>query len=518
MRAHLMSPDRDEAVPDGSRGFLWHPSWAPGSLFPDLRADLQLDVLLDAAAGGDPLVREACEQALLHPVVDPAIVRHRQAAVRDCLAHPDLLAALRGLAADGLQAERDSWWMPLRSRRPSVEESTRTLRAQLAVLVRLRDALSACAREVRSDAFRALVDVARRELDEAWLVRAGEVLDAAGSMHAVLVEAGLGPGGATVDLVPRLPERTGRLFPRIVVARPSADFEIPDRDEAGFQALSRFTARVLARTETALAESVDHLHRFFAQLRWEAAFLQGCANLEGALRARGSRTCDAAVEAPGGAALDATGLYDPCLVLRTGAPAVPNDVDGRGRGLLVITGANHGGKTTLLRALGVAQLLAGAGMPVPAESLRISLAPSVRTHWSRPETGAGGGGKFDEELARMSALVDDLRAGSLLLSNESFSSTNEAEGSRIGADVIEALVGSGVRVAAVTHLVTMARELEASGVPAVFLRAGRGEGGERPYRLTPGGPLATSYAEDLWAREFATARVGSPTAAGPDLR
>ena len=79
----------------------------------------------------------------------------------------------------------------------------------------------------------------------------------------------------------------------------------------------------------------------------------------------------------------ARGLRDTVLCLRLDGPVVGNDVDADGRPLLVITGANQGGKSTFLRSLGQAQLMMQCGMSVAAESYRAALCSGVFTHYKR---------------------------------------------------------------------------------------------------------------------------------------
>ena len=68
----------------------------------------------------------------------------------------------------------------------------------------------------------------------------------------------------------------------------------------------------------------------------------------------------------------------------------------------------------------------------------------------------------------------------MLLCNESFSSTNEREGSEIGRQVATAMIDSGVKLIFVTHHYDLAHELHASGRDDIlFLRAPRGEAGRR---------------------------------------
>jgi hypothetical protein len=78
--------------------------------------------------------------------------------------------------------------------------------------------------------------------------------------------------------------------------------------------------------------------------------------------------------------LSARGIYDVCLTLTMDGSVVGNDVAGDQKALVMITGANRGGKSTLLRSLGLAQLMMQCGMFVPAESfVPMSPAASLRT-------------------------------------------------------------------------------------------------------------------------------------------
>lgn len=193
-----------------------------------------------------------------------------------------------------------------------------------------------------------------------------------------------------------------------------------------------------------------------------------------------------------------------CLRLRTDGPVVGNDLAADDVRLIVLTGANQGGKSTFLRAIGLAQLKLQCGMFVAAESLRASPCTGLFTHHRREEDATMQRGKLDEELHRMSELTDHLHSGCMLLCNESFASTNEHDGSQIGLGVVEALLDSGVRVVFVTHLYELADHLRRERSDrALFLRAERGVDGQRTFELVEGDPLPTSYGQDLYRRIFA---------------
>jgi DNA mismatch repair ATPase MutS len=143
------------------------------------------------------------------------------------------------------------------------------------------------------------------------------------------------------------------------------------------------------------------------------------------------------------------------------------------------------------------------GMFVPAVSLRASISRRLFTHFKREEDIQMKSGKFDEELSRLSKIIDDVVPNSMVLFNESLASTMEREGSEIAQQIVRALMKAQVRVFYVTHMFTLAHEFyqHANG-QALFLRAERRDDGKRTFRLQEGAPLATSYGEDLYRQIF----------------
>jgi DNA mismatch repair ATPase MutS len=147
-----------------------------------------------------------------------------------------------------------------------------------------------------------------------------------------------------------------------------------------------------------------------------------------------------------------------------------------------------------------------AGMFVAAEEFTATTCTGLYTHYKREEDATMEKGKLEEELARMSGIADQITAGSLLLCNESFASTNEREGSEIARQVIRALTEAGIRIAFVTHLYDLAQRSHAEDAgTALFLRAERRPDGQRTFRLLEGEPLPTSYGQDLYQQVFGTA-------------
>ena len=168
----------------------------------------------------------------------------------------------------------------------------------------------------------------------------------------------------------------------------------------------------------------------------------------------------------------------------------------------VITGPNRGGKTTYLQAVGQMQVLAQAGLFVPATEARISPVDYLATHFPQREHSATELGRFGEEIARLSTMFDTLSAESLVLLNESFASTNPTEAIAFGREVLKALGEAGTRVLVATHLLEMAHSATSLG-PFVAMTAEvehTEEGAHRTFRIVPGLPGDTSYAYDLVRR------------------
>jgi DNA mismatch repair ATPase MutS len=207
--------------------------------------------------------------------------------------------------------------------------------------------------------------------------------------------------------------------------------------------------------------------------------------------------------APGERGHSFNGLYDVCLALTMKHQIVGNDMVADHKNLVIITGANQGGKSTFLRSIGLAQLMMQCGMFAPAEAFSANICDGLFTHYKRKEDATMSSGKLDEELSRMSDIVNNITSNSLVLFNESFAATNEREGSEIARQIICALLEKRIKVFFVTHLYEFADSLYDKQMDnAIFLRAERQADGRRTFKVIEGKPLPTSYGEDLYKRIF----------------
>jgi hypothetical protein len=503
MKAYLMYRDRDFDLK------------APGPPFEAaLTQDLELNTLFAAMAADDPFLLDVSRRAVLTSLREPEAIRYRQHILADCLQHPASVREMYAMSVEAIKRPKGGWSWNWHPRYPEglLHRSVELLEHLVRVLRKLRRLAEEHGTTFRSEGFTMLFRMLSRELDDDYLGIVEGHLRQLAYPGGVLMSAELGKGNKGTNYVLRALYREPSWLERLVNwlkewfvrEHSSFTYRLDDRDESGFRILGELRGRGVSLVASALAQSTDHILDFFAMLRLELGFYVACLNLRDRLTTKHEPICLPEPVGSGERTLCGRGLYDPCLSLSMEKRVVGSDMNAHGKLLVIITGANRGGKSTFLRSVGIAQLMMQCGMFVPAESFRANVCDGLFTHFKREEDAGMKSGKLDEELGRMSAIIDHLIPNSIVLLNESFSSTNEREGSEIARQVIRALVERGIKVCYVTHLFDLARGFHDAGMDtALFLRAERLAGGQRTFRVEEGEPLPTSYGEDLYHRVFA---------------
>ncbi|WP_176086690.1 DNA mismatch repair protein MutS [Martelella sp. HB161492] len=476
-----------------------------------LTEDLGLETLFQTMADGDPFVEDIARHVVL--TAAPTTVeeiRYRQQILADC--NDRTASAIRqifALAGEALEKEKHIHVGIFRDSPEAVlHRSIEVLKVVLEVLKRMRAHVESNRNAFVSEGFSTAFSSLLTQLDDDYFAVIEDHLKRLGFRGGVLISAELGAGNKGSNYTLRKPPpRPGWLKQAADwVLDKGADtysFQLPPRDDAGFQALSRLRDHGLAIAAAALGEAVTHVMRFIETMRAELAFYIGCLNLRETLQQLNCAVCQPDPAPIEDDAFSCRALYDVCLALELKKAIGGNTIEALGKRLAVITGANQGGKSTFLRSVGLAQLMLQSGMFVAAENFTANIVSGVFTHYKREEDAEMGSGKFDEELTRMSTLIDLIAPRALVLFNESFASTNEREGSEIARQIVEALLQQVSKVFFVTHMFELAESLRQEPPrPAIFLRAERDDEGRRSFRLTEGEPLATSYGADLYDAIF----------------
>jgi hypothetical protein len=201
---------------------------------------------------------------------------------------------------------------------------------------------------------------------------------------------------------------------------------------------------------------------------------------------------------------------------------------GKTGNVFVLTGPNRGGKTTYMQAVGLAQVLAQAGLYVPARAAKISPVDGIFTHFPAREHLELDTGRLGEEAQRLRELFAAATSGSLILLNESLSTTTPGESLILARDVLRALSLLGARAVYTTHLHELAGEVgrlnEQSPGPGRIASlvslvedgsaveaegSGTADGGReekipppvrRTFKIQPGTPAGYSYAREIAAK------------------
>ena len=154
-----------------------------------------------------------------------------------------------------------------------------------------------------------------------------------------------------------------------------------------------------------------------------------------------------------GGAVELTGARHPLLIKARGADTVPLDIKLGGEyGTLVITGPNTGGKTVVLKTVGLLMLMAQAGMLIPAgPDSSISVFENIFSDIGDEQSLEQSLSTFSSHISQIVKILDSAGAGSLVLLDELGAGTDPVEGSALGVALLEELHSRGCKVIVTTH-------------------------------------------------------------------
>ncbi len=149
--------------------------------------------------------------------------------------------------------------------------------------------------------------------------------------------------------------------------------------------------------------------------------------------------------------LTAEALCYPELILhREGITGNPIRVE-NGQSVIV-TGANHSGKTSYLKTVGQSLLLAQLGFFVPAAAFSFEPVTDIFTLFSAGEDDSMDASRMGIEIGKINDITENARPGDLILLNEPLTSTNPVEAVSICAELCRGFLEKGITHLLVTHL------------------------------------------------------------------
>lgn len=159
---------------------------------------------------------------------------------------------------------------------------------------------------------------------------------------------------------------------------------------------------------------------------------------------------------PGLKAVRARETFDLALaqrVVERGSEVVTNDFALQGvERVMVVSGANQGGKTTFARGFGQLHYLAALGCPVPGREAALLLCDQIFSHFVREEQVEQLSGRLEESLQRLRAILDQATSRSLLVLNESFSATTLQDALFLGRQILRKIIERDLLCVCVTFL------------------------------------------------------------------
>lgn len=208
--------------------------------------------------------------------------------------------------------------------------------------------------------------------------------------------------------------------------------------------------------------------------------------------------------------MQARGIYNLKLAVfetEESGNIVPNDLDfDRNRRVYILTGANRGGKTTITQAVGQLFVLAQGGIYIPGKAFTFSPVTGIYTHFPADEDKTLDLGRLGEECKRFKAIYEEADSRSLLLLNESFSTTSFEEGYYIAKDSVRAILHKGMRTIYNTHMHKLAFDVEEMNEEQRKAEHTEGKafslivhmkGTERSYQIEVAPPEGKSYASEI---------------------
>lgn len=243
----------------------------------------------------------------------------------------------------------------------------------------------------------------------------------------------------------------------------------------------------LYRMYMILTEIAEHIYGLFYGLSNELSFYEVAVSYIEYLREKKVVYCVPHIRPHADEVFNADGLFDFMLLIegKSRDEIITNSVrlSGEQAGIL-IRGNNSTGKTVYLRSIGVAQIMAQAGLPVCARRASISMRSAIFTQFSSAEKDFVVGdtaGRFEGEVQEVAHILDCIQPHSLVLFNETFQTTSYSEGSEGMFEILKVLPKLSSKFIFVTRMTRLFQMCYHTDIKLME----SGENGEEHYKIRP---------------------------------
>ena len=283
---------------------------------------------------------------------------------------------------------------------------------------------------------------------------------------------------------------------------------------SALQTTRQILARAINETGRSIAGFVRQESSDLRLLKQDIIFCLSALNLRKLWRERGLESCLPEIRPTGEQAFRAEDMFSPLLVLHGSEKIVTNSISFREGGeLLILTGANQGGKTVFLHSVALCQWLFQLGIMCPCASGAMSPADQILTVFAPTVSASSavkGMGLLSEEAGRIALAVEHMSENAMVLFNEPLNATSPSENLHISREVIGAFKAAGARGIWVTHLYDLASDRErvnrlipwGSTLGSIRIVVEADESGfHSTYRIQRGEPEFKSYAAEVMGRK-----------------
>ncbi|MGB9755671.1 MAG: MutS-related protein [Desulfurella sp.] len=162
------------------------------------------------------------------------------------------------------------------------------------------------------------------------------------------------------------------------------------------------------------------------------------------------------------------------------------------KNIAIVTGPNHGGKTTFLRSIAQVAYFSKIGLKVPAKRADIFLFDSIWTHFERQEIVQSLKSRLESDLIRIKTILDNATDKSLIVLNEIFSSTTYNDALFLSKQIIKMILKKGCLCIIVTFMEELCQIEQTESFVAEI-----DKNQERTFKIVKKSPDGLAYAMSI---------------------